>query len=292
MVSAASVWCAHGRTVRTAHSLAQLPYAENALVPRLSARTVKRHRAYEAQLIYGLNAALQGSELEHSSLEEIVTVAAHDPQHVREYNHAAEVWNHAFYWARLTPGGGAPPDELTRWISRDFGGLQSLETQILSSARGLWGSGWTWLVLDRDTLRLHVVNSCGLTHPLAVGLKPLLAIDLWEHAYMLDYGTDREAYVRSVLALVDWQMVLGDVVAAANFTDEHTKLKYLIRLSMEDMRRLKHVMVQHGTIDLTETPSLTKLGVLSSSDSPAARSLIDAAMQDVLRESPVGWEQR
>lgn len=273
------------RMVRSAHSLIQLPYAEDALVPWLSARTVKRHRAYEAQLVHGLNEALQGSDLEHRPLDEIVTVAANDPNHLHEYNHAAEVWNHTFYWGRLKPGGGsAPPGELTRWIVRDFGDFASLETQICARARGVWGNGWTWLVLDRDTLRLHVVNSCGIMHPLAVGLKPLLAIDLWEHAYMLDYGTDRESYVRSMLALVDWQLVLGDILAAASLVDEHTKLKYLLRLSIQDMRRLKHVMVQHGTIDLTETPSLTKLGVLGSSDSPAARSLIDAAMQEVLME--------
>ena len=269
---------------RAMHVCGRLPYAEDALAPTLSARAVRRTRAVEVHLVEELNTALKGSALEHRPLNEIVAACALDAALVREYTAAAEVWNRAFFWRQLVPGGKAPPDELLRWVARDFGSLEGLETQLRARARGVFGAGWAWLALDRETLRLHAFTSCGATHPLAVGLKPLLALSLWEHAYMWDYGTRRDEYVGALLRLVDWPALHTELVAAADAADDHAKLKYLVRLGRADMRKLQHELVERGTLDVQTTPSLSKLGLLGGADVAAAESQLDAAMREVAAE--------
>jgi len=263
---------------RLAHSVAPLPFEADSLQRLVSARSFRRQRAYQAKLVDKLNLILHDSEFQHRPLDEVVTSTASDPQLAECFNHASEIWNLELYWSRLTPGGIAPPSELLRWIERDFESYDRLVEQITAHARGIWGSGWTWLILDRRSLRLRVCNTFAgaSSHPLALGLKPLLALDMWEHAYWYRYRGDREAYVRAYLDLVNWQAVSSELIATANKVDEHAKLKYVIRIAMDDMQSLQMSTVQHGTVDLNELPSLARLQLMDERRDDLSSTLVGA----------------
>lgn len=191
------------------HSLPPLPYAENALDPVISANTLsfhygKHHKAY----VDNLNKLISGTELADSSLEEIIAATAGNAEKAGIFNNAAQVWNHTFYWNSLSPrGGGKPPSDLGEKIDSSFGSLDACKKELATAATTQFGSGWAWLVQDGD--KLKVVKTGNADSPLTKGMKPLLTIDVWEHAYYLDYQNRRPDYVNAVLdKLINWDFAL------------------------------------------------------------------------------------
>jgi Fe-Mn family superoxide dismutase len=192
-------------------ALPHLPYADTALDPVISSRTIgfhygKHHQAY----LKNLQALIQQSPLAEASLEEIVVASARDGQ-TAIFNNAAQVWNHSFYWNSLSPkGGGTPTGRLAGLIADSFGDLASLKDVWSKVALGQFGSGWAWLVQDGASLK--VCGSAGADTPLVHGQIPLLTIDVWEHAYYLDYQNLRADYVKSVLErLVNWDFAAANL---------------------------------------------------------------------------------
>ncbi|MGE5146304.1 MAG: superoxide dismutase, partial [Candidatus Eiseniibacteriota bacterium] len=195
--------------------LPDLPFSYTALEPHISSTTLKfhhdkHHRAY----VEKTNALIRDTALASRPLEEIVAAAAADPAQRALFNNAAQAWNHAFYWRCMKPqGGGAPTGEVAERIAADFGGPEHFAESFSAAAVGQFGSGWAWLVLDGDRLRIAATANADL--PLVRGQTPLLVIDVWEHAYYLDYQNRRPDYVATFLAhLVDWDFVNRQLAAA------------------------------------------------------------------------------
>ncbi|MDR1728419.1 MAG: superoxide dismutase [Acidobacteriota bacterium] len=188
--------------------LPALPYAENALEPVISARTVSFHYGKHHQgYVTNLEKLIAGTELEGHPLEHIVSMTAGDAAKVGVFNNAAQVWNHNFYWQSLKPGGGAAPPEFSAIAEKGFGSLDKLKAELAAAATSQFGSGWAWLVKDGGALK--VVKTGNAQNPLAAGQTPLLTIDVWEHAYYLDYQNRRADYVAAVLdKLANWDFAL------------------------------------------------------------------------------------
>lgn len=187
------------------HALAPLPYAENALDPVISAKTIgfhygKHHKGY----VDNLNNLSEGTEYAGLTLEKIIGGTAGKADKTAIFNNAAQAWNHTFYWRGLTPkGGGEPPAALKQKIEAAFGTLDACKKELATAATTQFGSGWAWLVLDGG--KLKVVKTGNADSPLTKGMKPLLTIDVWEHAYYLDYQNRRADYVAAVLdKLINW----------------------------------------------------------------------------------------
>jgi superoxide dismutase len=183
------------------HTLPPLPYAADALAPHLSRETLeyhhgKHHKAY----VDALNKLLQGSEFERMSLEDIVTKASGTL-----YNDAAQTWNHTFFWNCMKPhGGGEPGGALAAAIKAKFGSTAGFKESFTTKAVDNFGSGWTWLVKKRDG-SVDIVNMGAAGTPLTTGDKPLLTIDVWEHAYYIDYRNLRPKWVQAFLgSLANW----------------------------------------------------------------------------------------
>jgi Fe-Mn family superoxide dismutase len=190
--------------------LPNLPYAHDALEPLISGATLKVHYGkHHGGYVDKLNALLQGTDLADTTLETIVHRAAWcrptDPVMVAVFNNAAQAWNHAFYWKSLRPKGGrAPQGVLASRIAKDFGGHDGLAREFKLAAASHFGSGWAWLVLDGGTLKVSATSNADT--PMIRGQSPLLVIDIWEHAYYLDYQERRSAYVAAVVDhLLDWE---------------------------------------------------------------------------------------
>jgi len=151
---------------------------------------------------------ISGTELADSSLEEIIAATAGNAEKAGIFNNAAQVWNHTFYWNSLSPrGGGKPPSDLGGKIDSSFGSLDACKKELATAATTQFGSGWAWLVQDGD--KLKVVKTGNADSPLTKGMKPLLTIDVWEHAYYLDYQNRRPDYVNAVLdKLINWDFAL------------------------------------------------------------------------------------
>jgi superoxide dismutase, Fe-Mn family len=199
-------------TIASLYELPALPYAEDALAPVISAQTVafhyhKHHRGY----VDNLNKLVAGTPFAGASLEEIVRRAAGDPEHVGVFNNAGQAWNHAFYWRSLRPaGGGRPPAVLLQRLEADFGGFDRFKQALAAAANGQFGSGWAWLVQDQATLKVaHTPNA---EAPMNRGQKPLLTIDVWEHAYYLDYQNRRADHVHAVIeGLLNWEFAVANL---------------------------------------------------------------------------------
>lgn len=194
------------------HVLPPLPYTDNALDPVISANTLsfhygKHHKAY----VDNLNKLVAGTELADLSLERVITATAGRADKAGIFNNAAQIWNHTFYWNSLTPkGGGEPPAALKQKIEASFGDVAACKNELATAATTQFGSGWAWLVLDGD--KLKVVKTANANVPLTEGMKPLLVIDVWEHAYYLDYQNRRADYVNAVLdKLVNWSFVADNL---------------------------------------------------------------------------------
>ena len=187
------------------HVLPPLPYAENALDPVISAKTIRVHYGkHHKKYVETLNKLIAGTELADLSLEKVIAATAGKADKAAIFNNAAQAWNHTFYWRSLQPkGGGDPPATLKKRIDASFGSLDACKKELATAATTQFGSGWAWLVLDAD--KLKVVKTGNAETPLTKGVKPLLTIDVWEHAYYLDYQSRREDYVNGVLdKLVNW----------------------------------------------------------------------------------------
>ena len=191
------------------HALPPLPYAENALEPVISARTVGVHYGRHHQgYLDNLNKLVAGTRYADLSLEQIIAATAGHPEVTAIFKNAAQAWNHDFYWHSMSPtGGGQPPEQLRQRIEASFGSVDGCRTELARAALSQFGSGWAWLVLDGDSI--GVVATANADVPLTRGMKPLLVIDVWEHAYYLDYQNRRADYVQSLLdRLINWEFAL------------------------------------------------------------------------------------
>ncbi len=191
------------------HVLPPLPYAESALAPIISAKTIgfhfgKHHKGY----VDNLNKLIAGTEYSDLSLEKTINLIAGRAEKAAIFNNAAQVWNHTFYWNSMKPkGGGAPPSPLKERIKDSFGSVDACKKEIADAAVSRFGSGWAWLVLDGAALK--VVPTANADVPLTSGMKPLLVVDVWEHAYYLDYQNRRADYVKAVIdSLINWDFAL------------------------------------------------------------------------------------
>lgn len=190
------------------HILPPLPYAENALAPAISATTIglhygKHHKGY----VDTLNKLIAGTQFVGLTLEKIITETAGKMDKNAIFNNAAQAWNHTIYWSSLTPkGGGEPSVLLKKKIETSFGTVDACKKELAATALSQFGSGWVWLV--RDGGKLKVVKTSNADSPLTKGIKALLAIDVWEHSYYLDYQNRRADYLSAVLEkLINWSFV-------------------------------------------------------------------------------------
>jgi superoxide dismutase, Fe-Mn family len=188
--------------------LPPLPYPDTALEPHYSARTLsfhhgKHHKAY----VDNLNKLLAGTESEGQTLEEIILTSAGDSTKIGVFNNSAQVWNHTFFWHCMGPdGGGRPEGALAGRIDEAFGGYEKFAEQFKAAAVGRFGSGWAWLVSEGGALKIVSTQNADL--PMAHGQVALLTVDVWEHAYYLDYQNRRPDFVQAFLDhLVNWEFV-------------------------------------------------------------------------------------
>ncbi len=188
------------------HELPALPYADDALEPVISAETIgyhygKHHQAY----VTNLNNLVPGTEFENASLEDIVMKSSGGI-----FNNAAQVWNHTFYWNGLSPaGGGKPSGALADAINSAFGSFDAFKDTFIKSGIGNFGSGWTWLVKNDDG-SIEIVNTSNAANPMTDGKTPLLTIDVWEHAYYVDYRNARPRYLEEIWSIVNWDFVAAN----------------------------------------------------------------------------------
>jgi Fe-Mn family superoxide dismutase len=203
------------RREATPFALPPLPYPEDALAPVISANTLslhhgKHHQAYIAKV----NELVAGTEFEGQTLERIVLATSGRPDRNELFHNAAQAWNHDFYWRSMKPkGGGKPTAELATRIDAAFGSLSAFKQQFADAAVTQFGSGWAWLVSDGTGLK--VVKTSNADLPLTKGHAPLLAVDVWEHAYYIDYQNRRPDYVRAVIdKLLNWEFAAENLAGA------------------------------------------------------------------------------
>ncbi len=192
--------------------LAPLPYADNALEPVISAHTLsfhygKHHKTY----VDNLNKLITDTDLAGQSLEKIITATAGRADKAAIFNNAAQIWNHMFYWHSLSPnGGGDPSAALKQKIEASFGSLDACKKEFATAAMTQFGSGWAWLVQDGD--KIAVAKTGNADSPLTKNTRPLLTIDVWEHAYYLDYQNRRVDYVNTILdKLINWNFAAANL---------------------------------------------------------------------------------
>ncbi len=182
------------------HKLPELPYAKDALAPHISAETLefhygKHHQAY----VTNLNNLIKGTEFESSTLEDIIKKSS-----AGIFNNAAQVWNHTFYWHSLSPKGGGPATgAVADAINKSFGSFDAFKEKFSQSAVSNFGSGWTWLIKKGDAV--EIVNTSNAGSPVKEGQQALITIDVWEHAYYIDFRNARPKYVETFWNLVNWE---------------------------------------------------------------------------------------
>lgn len=199
-------------------ALTPLPYAEDALAPHISADTVavhhgKHHKGY----VDKVNKAIAGTEHDDAPLEAIIR-AAKASGDTALFNNAAQAWNHGFYWHSLSPdGGGAPTGDLANAIERSFGSFDAMKDELAKAAEGHFASGWAWLVARGDTIAVTDTHDAGTA--VTDNGRPLLVIDVWEHAYYLDRKNERPKYVAAALdALINWDFAAENYARAQQWT--------------------------------------------------------------------------
>ena len=196
-------------------TFADLPYAFDALEPAYSERTLrlhyeKHHRGYFDKIVK----AIENTEMADMPLEEIIRITESDADKIGLFRNAAQVWNHDMFWLSMRPkGGGKPAGGLAKLIDRDFGSFEKLQLALKDAAVKQFGSGWAWLVYESGKLRVTSTSDAGT--PVAQGTDVLLAIDVWEHAYYLDYQNRRPEYIDAFLGqLVNWDFAAKQLEAA------------------------------------------------------------------------------
>ena len=195
-------------------TLMALPYADNALAPIITPNTISFHHGkHHKTYVDNLNNLVKGTDLEGKSLEEIVKATAGKPDKAPLFNNAAQIWNHDFYWKSMKAGGGgAPTGKLADAINASFGSFEEFKKQMSATTVSQFGSGWGWLVADAAGA-LKVVKTGNAEVPFTQGLKPLLTIDVWEHAYYLDHQNRRADYVNAVIdKLVNWEFAAANLM--------------------------------------------------------------------------------
>ena len=189
-------------------SLPELPYGKDALAPHISSNTLdfhygKHHKAY----VDNLNKLITGTDLAEKSLEEIIKISVGDSAKAGIFNNAAQIWNHSFYWQCLKKsGGGSPTGAIAAKINAAWGSYDKFAEELKNAGVTQFGSGWAWLVLEDGQFK--ITKTANADTPLAHGQKPLLTIDVWEHAYYLDYQNRRPDYLTAVIQnLINWDFV-------------------------------------------------------------------------------------
>ncbi|MDJ0722442.1 MAG: superoxide dismutase [Desulfobacterales bacterium] len=215
MLEMAGLGCSRDRSNKDLPiKLPPLPYANDALEPHLSRETIqfhydRHHRAY----VERANRLLADSSLAKQPIEAIMreTYQADSRLQTARFNNAAQAYNHAFYWSSMAPDGGGPPAEfMQRWIDDSFGSYQGFKQAFVDAARGHFASGWIWLVLSEG--RLEIMATTNAQNPIVLGKLPLLTLDVWEHAYYLDYRHRRDEYVQAFLDhLVNWNFAAANL---------------------------------------------------------------------------------
>ncbi|HEY9764374.1 MAG TPA: superoxide dismutase [Trichocoleus sp.] len=198
-----------------AYELPPLPYAYDALEPHVSRGTLEfHHDKHHAAYVNKYNELIQGTEYENQSIEEVIKAVAGNPDQGAIFNNGAQAWNHTFYWNCMKPGGGGTPSgDLAQKIDADFGGFDKFAEAFKNAGATQFGSGWAWLVLENGTLK--VTKTPNADNPLTHGQVPLLTMDVWEHAYYLDYQNSRPNYMDSFLKnVVNWDFVSQNLAAA------------------------------------------------------------------------------
>ncbi len=188
-----------------AFELPELPFAADALEPHISASTLGFHHGkHHAAYVTNLNNLVKDTDLAGKSLEEVIMAVAGDADKAAIFNNAAQVWNHTFYWNCMKPGGGgAPTGAIADKINQDFGSYKEFAAEFKNAGMTQFGSGWAWLVLDGD--RLKITKTANADLPMAHGQKAILTADVWEHAYYIDFQNRRPDYLSVFLEnLVNW----------------------------------------------------------------------------------------
>lgn len=199
-----------------AFTLPDLPYAKDALAPHISSETLDFHHGkHHATYVKNLNGLVEGTDMAPKSLEDIIQETAGKADKQGVFNNAAQIWNHTFYWQSMRPnGGGTPTGKLAEMIDRDFGSFDEFKDAFSKAGATQFGSGWAWLVLNGD--KLEVRKTLNAETPLTEsGVTPLLTMDVWEHAYYLDFQNRRPDYISTFLDhLVNWEFAAENLAAA------------------------------------------------------------------------------
>lgn len=198
-----------------AYELPPLPYAYDALEPHISKDTLEfHHDKHHAAYVNKYNDAIKGTDMDNQPIEEVIKAIAGDSSQQGLFNNGAQAWNHTFYWNSMKPGGGGMPSgDLAQKIDADFGSYEKFAAAFKQAGATQFGSGWAWLVLENGTLK--VVKTANAENPLPSNQMPLLTMDVWEHAYYLDYQNKRPAYMDTFLSnVVNWDFAAKNFAAA------------------------------------------------------------------------------
>ena len=184
------------------HVLPELPYSFDALGEKMSKETFEFHYGKHHQTyIDNLNKMIAGTPFEDMPLEDIIRKAEGGI-----FNNAAQTWNHTFFFTELTPDPVEMPAELKARIEKDFGSVEAFKEAFIKAAVSLFGSGWAWLVEDKDG-KLSIMQTSNAGNPMTLGMKPIMTVDVWEHAYYIDYRNKRQPYVENCLNLMNWKKI-------------------------------------------------------------------------------------
>jgi Fe-Mn family superoxide dismutase len=189
-------------------TLMSLPYEKDGLEPYISADTLEFHHGKHHNAYVGnTNKLVKGTALENEDLEIIIKKSAGDDSRIAIFNNAAQVWNHSFYWQCMKPnGGGLPTGPIAEKINADFGGYEAFTEEFKAAGVAQFGSGWAWLIMEND--KLKIIRTSNADTPIGQGLKPVLTVDVWEHAYYLDYQNRRPDYLNTFVdKLINWDFV-------------------------------------------------------------------------------------
>ena len=187
--------------------LPKLPYAINALEPHISQKTLEFHYGKHHQgYVSNLNKLITGTEYEGLALEKIIAATAGQAEKGAIFNNAAQIWNHSFYWQSLTPkGGGEPPAALKQKIEASFGSVDACKKEFGAAALSQFGSGWAWLTTSNN--QFQIVSTANQDFPISLGQKPILGVDVWEHAYYLKHQNRKDEYLKSWWNIINWREV-------------------------------------------------------------------------------------
>ena len=192
--------------------LPSLPYASDAVAPYMSSETLDFHHGKHHQTyVTNLNNLVKDTDMQDSSLEEIVVKSSKDPSMAGMFNNAGQHWNHILFWQCMKPnGGGSMPSELESRITSDLGGIDQFKEAFIQAGITQFGSGWAWLAIDNG--KLVVTKSPNASNPLVDGMKPILGCDVWEHSYYIDYRNKRPDYLKAFLdSMVNWEFVASQL---------------------------------------------------------------------------------